>query len=192
MRIDDLLGKHLSRSMLGVLRHHPEQYALRMDKDGWVDALDFGKAINQIAQCVVVCDCDSLKKLVLELDLQDRIEFHTNRCKAMYGHSTSKFSPANSQVPAAPIFHGTSTSRLSTIESYGLLPMHRRFVQLTTDYEYASRVAAKYGDDPMVMQVVVDAATRSGTRFYPTSTHVWLSTEIPAEALELGVGRDFW
>ena len=49
--------------------------------------------------------------------------------------------PTAFAIPEAPLFHGTDAGVWSVIQTYGLLPQNRFFVQLTTDFEYAEEIA---------------------------------------------------
>jgi RNA:NAD 2'-phosphotransferase (TPT1/KptA family) len=77
------------------------------------------------------------------------------------------------------------------IECFGLLPSKRRFVQLTTDFDYANEIANSKSRSPIVLQVATAAALESNVSFYPTATHVWLSTSIPATCLQVWMD-DAW
>lgn len=183
--MDERLQDRLRRGILFALRHRPEQFNLRMDSEGWVDTLELADAVNHICQFTKVDDRDDVKKLVLEIGLSDRIQSHEDRSRAAYGHSTVRFNPTQMAIPTSPLFHGTSASNLSLIECFGLTPMRRRFVQLTTDFEYAHEVASRSSGQPLVLQVRTAAALELGIQFYPTSTHVWLSGAIPFVCLQL-------
>lgn len=182
--MDERFQDRLRRGILFALRHRPEKFNLRMDSNGWVDTLELVDAVNLICDFVKVDDRDDVKALVLELGLSDRIQFHEDKSRAAYGHSTIHFNPTQAAVPTIPLFHGTSASNLPLIECFGLTPMRRRLVQLTTEFEYAHNVASRSNSQPMVLQVMTTAALELGVQFHPTSTHVWLCGAVPFECLQ--------
>ena len=77
------------------------------------------------------------------------------------------------------------------IECFGLSPAKRRFVQLTTDFDYASQIANSHSRSPIVLQVSTTEAIANGVRFYSTDTHVWLATAVPATCLQVWLDDTF-
>ena len=181
----------VSRTILKALRHEPESYGLRMDQDGWVSSSEFGHLVAQLTGNDESLNCDDLQNSILTLGLSDRIQFEDGRFRACYGHSAMQFAPALAAVPIVPLYHGTSAENWRMIECFGLLPSKRRFVQLTTDFDYANEIATSNSRSPIVIQVATAAALESYVSFYPTGTHVWLSTSIPATCLQVWM-EDAW
>jgi putative RNA 2'-phosphotransferase len=183
------MNKHqvndIRRMILVALRHDPSSFDLRMDSNGWVDIPALGDAINIMLDCEQDWDAPSVLYFLNEIGLNDRVQFRSGLCRAAYGHSTPKFEPNNATTPDGPLFHGTSSTLVSMIELFGLQPRSRRFVQLTTDFDYALEIATNGKGQPVVFQIQSKIATELGVSFYPTGSHVWLSTPIPADSLQL-------
>lgn len=168
-----------------ALRHTPELYALRMDADGWVSCGEFGPLVSQLSGSESIPNFDEIQNTICKLGIGDRVQFKDGFIRAHYGHSTKRFSPRVSTPPNVPLFHGTSADNWSMIESFGLSPNGRRCVQLTTDFDYASKIASSSGRSPIVLQITTASAISNGVSFYPTDSHVWLSTAIPPECLQV-------
>jgi putative RNA 2'-phosphotransferase len=181
----------VSRTILKALRHKPESYGLRMDQDGWVSSSEFGHLVAQLTGSEESLNCDGLQNSIRQLGLSDRIQFEDGRFRASYGHSANQFAPSLAAAPTTPLYHGTSAENWRMIECFGLLPSKRRFVQLTTDFDYASEIASSKSRSPIILQVTTVAALGSKVSFYPTGTHVWLSTSIPATCLQVWMD-DAW
>ncbi len=124
------------------------------------------------------------KLLMRKLGMADRVQFDQYCCRAAYGHSTHCYQPTTFAEPSEPLFHGTSASNWQMIECIGLAPMGRRFVQLTSDFNYASHVASK-SSAPVVLQVLRAQALADGVRFVATGSHAWLADAIPAHLLQV-------
>jgi RNA:NAD 2'-phosphotransferase (TPT1/KptA family) len=93
--------------------------------------------------------------------------------------------PANTgSLPDAYLFHGTAASNLDFIDCFGLQPNGRRYVQLTSDFEYAMEIASRNAGEAVVLQIRTAAALESGVHFFATRTHVWLATAIPSDCLQ--------
>ena len=176
--------KPLGRKILRVLRHVPEEVFLKMEPDGWVHVEHLGDVINQWCCCSTRWTTSSLQPLMQELGIADRVQFDRHWVRAKYGHSTQWYQPTTYADPAEPLFHGTSAINWQMIECFGLLPMGRRFVQLTTDFDYANSVAST-SNAPVVLQVLRAQALADGARFVNTGSHVWLAERIPASRLQV-------
>ena len=187
---DERSESPLARKILRILRHVPEEAALRMDRDGWVHAPQLGEAINAWCQSNTRWQACSLAPLMREIGLNDRIQFDGEWCRASYGHSTRFYQPTTFAVPTQPLFHGTGAEKWGSIECFGLAPMQRRFVQLTTDFSYAEHVAAK-SKAPLVLQILREQAIADRIQFVATGTHVWLAEAIPPHLLQ-GWLSDCW
>jgi len=175
----------LRRQVLAALRHTPEKFQLRMDRDGWVDALDIGDVVNMLLGAERQWDCDTLQRFVLELGLAERVQFKNGYCRASYGHSTPHFKPIQASNPDCCLYHGTNSDNVPLIDIFGLQPGNRRFVHLSADIEYASHIACKDYQQPVVYQIRRLDSIELGVQFFSTGTHVWLSNAIPADCLQL-------
>ena len=126
-----------------------------------------------------------MDEILSNLELIDRVQTKFGFVRAAYGDSTVSFTPSASTIPDHPLFHGTSARNWSMIECFGLSPVKRRFVQLTTDFDYASQIAYSHGRSPVVLQVATAQAIENGVKFYPTDTHVWQSSTIPPTYIQV-------
>ncbi len=187
----------LRRTILKALRHKPNDFGMRMDCDGWVDIRHVGLIACPFIADETDIDLDDVFKLVSDLDFGDRVEVLADCIRATYGHSTKHFRPTKLTIPKEPLFHGTSCDFWPLINTFGLLPGNRRFVQLTSDFDYAQEIAESHKGKPIVIQISTSHATELGVQFYGTSTHVWLATKIPSDCLQLWLvdppcGDDDW
>jgi putative RNA 2'-phosphotransferase len=161
-----------------------------MDSDGWVSTFELGRLYRQLTGSNAP-DVEQLQHVIRDIDLIDRVQTKSCFVRAAYGHSTDKFSPSISAVPDQPLYHGTSAHNWSMIECFGLSPTKRRFVQLTTDFDYASQIAKSHGKSPIVLQVATAHAIECNVKFYPTGMHVWQATTIPSICLQVWMDDAF-
>lgn len=101
------------------------------------------------------------------------------------GHSVALAGVAVAGQPPSLLFHGTDTNVLSAIREYGLRPMGRRRVHLTSDICYAREVADAKGDRPVVLEIDTLPACRYGVRFYVATAHVWLADTVPPQFIQV-------
>jgi putative RNA 2'-phosphotransferase len=171
-------NQHLQRSILRALRHAPQDFGLTMDADGWVPRSQVESLIHR----GYLDDPDQFQLLLMQLG--DRIQVKGEFVRAAYGHSCDEYQPTQNSIPDKPLFHGTTDERWPMIEMFGLVPGRRKFVQLTSDFDYANNIAHLQLGEPIVLQVTTQAAIQAGIKFYPTGTHVWLAERLPAEFLQ--------
>jgi len=69
------------------------------------------------------------------------------------------------------------------IAKEGLLPMNRDFVHLSEDVATAQQVGARHDTHPVIYRIAARDAAKNGILFYPTSSRVWLVSELPARFL---------
>lgn len=191
INLDGISNDILRRTILKALRHTPELYRLNMDNDGWVSSVEMGQLINQLTGTDFELDLDEVHRVFQAIDLIDRVQFKQGFVRAAYGHSSNRFAPSTFAIPEQPLFHGTSADNWSMIECFGLSTAKRRFVQLTTDFDYASQIAKSHIRSPIVLQVSTTKAIANCVRFYSTDSHVWLATAIPATCLQVWLDETF-
>lgn len=170
------------RTVAHALRHAPESHFLEMDADGWVDLDLLLLSLRYSRPECGPLSADDLKAVVGE-EGAARFEIKGDKIRALYGHSraTSQYRPS----PERPVFlyHGTRADLLDSIRADGLRPMRRRFVHLSSDWNYASAVANKETGTPVVLVVGAYKAAEAGTAFYPANGHVWLADTVPPQFL---------
>jgi putative RNA 2'-phosphotransferase len=168
----------LSRTISYALRHHPEEFGLQPDAEGWVGVDDLLGALRRRRQWDGVSPAD-LGRIVESGDKQ-RFEMANGRIRALYGHSGRM---RIERVPAEPpdvLYHGTTRAAASMILHEGLGPMRRQFVHLSIDVPTALAVGRRRDTHPVILRVDAAAAYRDGVHFYEGNEQVWLADAIPA------------
>ena len=102
--------------------------------------------------------------------------------RARYGHSFPVRRIGTAEPPPELLYHGTTDGKSATINRVGLQPMDRFFVHLTSNLDYAASVGTTKGEAG-ILRVRARLAHEAGVPFYRANSHVWLTTEIPAEFL---------
>jgi putative RNA 2'-phosphotransferase len=133
---------------------------------------------------------------LVEHVLWQRVQLFGENIRATYGHTTPLLDPVDSLIPDSPLFRGTSWELWLLIKHVGLAPAGRRFVQITTDFDYANRIARGRSANPLVLQVATQAALDVGVKFFNFGIHVWQYTAIPSCCLQAWTTHappnDFW
>lgn len=166
----------LSKFLSFVLRHHPEQYDLKLDEEGFV-------LLNDLIECIKStghswAEIKDIEKLISEGE-KKRFEIRGDKIRALYGHSV-KVKIEDSFCPEGFLYHGTSPDKLPEILRDGLFPMERQFVHLSRDKETAEAVGRRHHPEPVILEVDAVRACENGIKFFDRG-EVVLSERIPPE-----------
>ncbi|MDM0108659.1 RNA 2'-phosphotransferase [Variovorax sp. J22R24] len=176
----DLVPK--SRLLARVLRHKPELWGVKLDREGWctVEALMEGAA--KVGQML------SLGELHEIVATNDKARFTLSpdgvRIRAAQGHSVPVVLNLRTVVPPPVLYHGTVRKNLPAIRREGLKPMSRHAVHLSATKEAAAAVGGRRGA-PVVLIVDSYAMNRAGFEFQQAENDVWLTAAVPPQFLKL-------
>jgi putative RNA 2'-phosphotransferase len=175
MTIDPL---RLSKTMAYALRHHPEQFHLQLDAEGWVLVVDLLAALRQRTPSWQQIDIDDLVAAIAQSD-KKRYEIRDDKIRAYYGHSIAQKMEREASVPPTTLFHGTTPEAALMIKNQGLKIMGRQYVHLSEDLETARQVALRRTRRPVILEVRARDAHQQGIVFYLGNDSVWLADPIP-------------
>lgn len=164
----------ISRFLSYVLRHHPDEIGLVLDREGWV-AID--ELLAALAAHGRALDRTSLETIVRESDKQ-RFAIRGDRIRANQGHSVQVDLALPPSEPPALLYHGTVRGVLEAIRREGLLKGSRTHVHLSADVETAAKVGARRGK-PVILAIDAAAMHLLGHRFFRSDNGVWLVFAVP-------------
>ena len=172
---------NIIRTLVYILRHHPWDYGLDLDHEGWTDLQQLTDALRLRNP-----DCYSLTptRLVKLIEPMDRFQIRDGKIRASYGHSIALRKPPEPATPPATLLHGTERTALQLIFEAGLKPMGRQFVHLTSSFDWVtnfiqSKAAA------VILVLDSQAAHQVGITFRQANEQVWLSDPIPVAFLTI-------
>ncbi len=173
----------LSKAVSYILRHAPWEYELELDDEGWVRLEDLLAGLRTEPKFVSI----TTKDLVLMIEQSDkkRHELKDERIRALYGHSLPGKLVRERAVPPDILYHGSLRGFLDSILRLGLRPMNRQYVHLSVDVVTAKVVAARKGQDIMLLEIPARRMYDAGVPFYQGNEKVWLADAIPKEWLTL-------
>jgi len=174
-----------SRLLSYILRHHPEQYGLQLDSEGWVNVSLLLEALDARGESMSLLELQE----VVETNDKRRFAFSADRelIRAVQGHSVSVDLDWPVKRPPDRLYHGTVERFLPSIRESGLLPMKRHHVHLSANYETARQVGGRRGK-PVVLQVDSLGLHQAGRVFRVSENGVWLVDEVPPAYLSLSSG----
>ena len=180
--MEDRILTRASKYIALLLRHHPEEGGITLDKHGWCKTGDLVKAVRARYPGFSAADLET----IVETDEKHRYCFdqHHQRIRAQYGHSVPVDVELRKAIPPGVLYHGTAVKTLPIILRDGLMPMSRLYVHLSTDVETAKAVAVRHGK-PVVLRVDTKRMAEDGIDFWIAENGVWLVKSVPAKYLSV-------
>lgn len=156
---------HISKEISYALRHHPEEYGLALDAQGFVEIADLLAAVNAKHPGRRPVTSSDLEEIVATSE-KKRHEISGTRIRALYGHSCKEQVVHEQAVPPSVLYHGTARRFLPSIFDQGLLPMERQYVHLSADIPTALEVGRRRDARSALLIVDAKRASASGIGFY--------------------------
>jgi putative RNA 2'-phosphotransferase len=172
-------GAAFSKAVSYALRHHPEEFGLHLDPEGWVDVDELIAGLRTTPDWADV-EVDDLVEM-LATSTRRRHQLEGGRIRALYGHSVAEGPALVAAEPPDVLYHGTAAASLPSIRSQGLLPGPRRFVHLSTTFDLAARIGSRK-DARTVIVLTVDAraAASAGIVFSRAGDEIFVAERVPA------------
>lgn len=163
-----------------LLRHHPEEAGLTMDRHGWVSVEELIQGVNRRGKHRL--DREALEAIVAR-DEKGRYRFNEvhSKIKCCQGHSIPWVEPELTYgPPPAYLYHGTTTAALRAIEASGAIEkMERHAVHLQPTEGKAWPSARRWGLKPVVLQIDAKAMAEEGFAFGMADNQVWCTHRVP-------------
>lgn len=168
------LGKTISYA----LRHHPEEFQLTLDKEGWCSLTDLIQALRSHGYESV--SIDDIEYILTHSD-KKRYEIEEDRIRAYYGHSFAQKLSCVAKEPPEFLYHGTARRFEASIRTQGLLPQQRQYVHLSSKKETAIMVGKRHDANPVILTINAHQAWVDGIAFYDANDATWLCEQLPPE-----------
>jgi len=174
----------LSKTISHALRHKPDEYGIKLDKDGWIDLKILIEALKIKSTTFYNLNEDDIY-LMIEQSIKKRHEINGQKIRAVYGHSTDVEIEFPEKEPPLKLYHGTSYGVSKLILLDGLRPMSRQYVHLSSEIDDAFNVGRRKDKAPLVLEIDAHKASIAGLKFYLTDNNIWLSKFVPAEFIHI-------
>ncbi|MBS3781260.1 MAG: RNA 2'-phosphotransferase [Candidatus Thermoplasmatota archaeon] len=152
------LSKHLSY----LLRHHPEDADLVLDKRGFTD---LEAVIDSLKNTKHSWASREDIEYLIENSEKKRFEIKDDMIRALYGHSI-EVDIEEREEPPDILYHGTSPDSLTSIFEEGLKPMGRQYVHLSISEQEAIEVGKRHHPEPVILEIDASSASEDGIAFY--------------------------
>ncbi|RAK04156.1 putative RNA 2'-phosphotransferase [Halanaerobium saccharolyticum] len=174
----------LSKTISYILRHHPEDFDLKLKPDASVETDELLQALKDKFNNITKNDLIQLVKN----DAKGRFSFleDRKRIRANYGHSIEGVNPDYQAVkPPEILYHGTRPEVKEKIMIAGLKPMGRNYVHLSVGVKEAKKVAFRRTSQPVIFKIEALRAFHAGQNFYKTAEDIYLTDQLFADYLSL-------
>ena len=170
----------ISKTVSYALRHKPEEFSLKLDKEGWVDFDVFCKALAEHKPATYV-DKETIEKIIAESE-KKRFELADGKIRATYGHSISTKIEFKESIPPNILFHGTSHKAYDLICKEGLKPMNRQYVHLSVDAATARKVGSRHDRNPVILVIDSPKMYSDGFKFFHSANDgTWMCESVPVK-----------
>lgn len=167
----------ISRKISYLLRHHPEEAKLKVDRYGYVSVKELINAVGiSPADLDAIVEGDDKKRFVFSAD--------KSQIKCAQGHSFSVELEMAATISPPILYHGTASRFISAIKTEGLKAMSRLHVHLSFDIDTAYAVGKRHGS-PVIFCVDCEQMTADGYLFYQAENGMWLTEVVPPKYLKL-------
>lgn len=172
--------KDTSKAISYALRHKPEEFNLKLDKEGWVDFDVFCKALAEHKPTIYV-DKETIEKIIAESD-KKRFELVDGKIRATYGHSIDTKIEFKESIPPNILFHGTSHKAYDLICKEGLKSMNRQYVHLSVDAATARKVGSRHDRNPVILVIDSSRMYSDGFKFFHSANDgTWMCESVPSK-----------
>ncbi|BAN89626.1 RNA 2'-phosphotransferase [Aeropyrum camini] len=170
----------LSKTLAGILRHHPGRYGVRLSRDGWARVRDVVEGLRRAGWGWV----EEWHVVGVALhDPKGRYELKEGLIRARYGHSIPvKVEPLPGEPPPT-LYHGTTEERVELIMEKGIVRGRRLKVHLTSSLEDAIDTGLRHGSSVAVLVVDVECLKKRGLRVEKMSRTVYTVDWVPPECI---------
>lgn len=162
-----------------ILRHHPDEFGLVLDQEGFVSLKELHQAIIEEKDWSFV-RISHIKDIVNFSD-KKRFETKGDKIRASYGHSLAVQLDYQSVIPPKFLYHATTRKAYPHILEKGLLPMGRQYVHLTIDKELSLRIGKRRDKKPVLLEIQAKRAAEAGIEFYCPNELIYLVKTLPPQ-----------
>ena len=173
----------LSRTMAGVLRHFPERFDLKMDRQGFVDLRSFVNALQRKQRRYHWLRPHHIVAII-ETDNKGRYEYRDGMIRATYAHSFEVELDHPAGVAPEKLYYPTTLEEVDIVLEVGLKPSDRKMVHLSKGIGDAVNAGRVRTENPIILEVDAQGATEDGILIQKAGKTVYLTTDVPPKYLK--------
>jgi len=175
----------ISITMTYVLRHHPEEFGIKLDEYGLTDINGFLEAMRKYDARSKELAMDNLLEIVATCPKQ-RYHIIDGKIGAQGGHNKRLGIKIIKPIAIPPdiLYHGTTPEASKIIRGDGIRGMDRQGANLSIDTETAIIVGKRRCKVPVVLIVDCKKAYKDGIIFYREGNGIYSVEFMPAKYIK--------
>ncbi|HDN96271.1 MAG: RNA 2'-phosphotransferase [Thermoplasmata archaeon] len=182
--MDDREIKKLSSILIGILRHFPQQFNIKLDPHGWANIDEVCEAIkNKIDRFYWI-----RKKHVVALALTDekgRYQLKEGKIRATYAHTIEVDLSDLPEADVDTLYYPVTEEELEIVLEQGLLPTDRNKVHLSGSVEKAVEAGKTRVENPVILKIDAKKAMKDGVDIRKAGKEVYIADQIDAKYISI-------
>ncbi len=182
--MDDREVRKLSSVLIGILRHFPQQFNVKLDTHGWADIDEVCNAIKSRIDRFYWLR----KKHVVALALTDekgRYQLREGKIRATYAHTIEVDLSDLPDADVDTLYYPVTEEELEIVLEQGLLPTDRNKVHLSGSVEKAMEAGKTRVDNPVILKIDAKKAMEEGVVIKKAGKEVYIADEIDAKYISV-------
>jgi putative RNA 2'-phosphotransferase len=168
----------LSRLMHYILGARPDEFGLVPDQEGFIPIKELLKVIHDEPHMAYVRE-SHLREVILH-DRGDAFEVAERKIRCRKRNFVSLKGQDAVANPPKLLFKGVKRKAYPAVLVHGLVPGAGDHVVMTTDRDLAIRIARRQDQRPVIFEIRAQAASESGTAFFPFGDSLYVADRVPA------------
>lgn len=182
--MDDREVRKLSSILIGILRHFPQQFNVKLDSHGWADIDEVVNAIkNKIDRFYWL-----RKRHVVALALTDekgRYQLREGKIRATYAHTIEVDLSDLPDADVDALYYPVTEEELEIVLEQGLLPTDRNKVHLSGSIEKAMEAGKTRVENPVILKIDAKKAMEDGIVIKKAGKEVYIADKIDAKYISV-------
>jgi putative RNA 2'-phosphotransferase len=163
------------------LRHKPFKAGFKLDDYGWVGIEDLLKSLKENDILATLEDLETINNAMPIKRWE--IDSVKNKIRATHGHSVPIKIDLPFKKPPRILYHGSKIDLIPAVLKYGILPMWRQFVNLSSEEENAIEYSEKKNGHSIIFGVSAEEMFINDFIFYNPQKTIWITRFIPLDYL---------
>jgi len=171
--------KKLSGILIGILRHFPEQFGIKLDSHGWGDMEKIAEAIRHKIDRYYWVRKKHIEAIALT-DEKGRYQSKNGKIRATYAHTIEV---DLSDLPKADVdilYYPVTEEELEIVLEQGIFPTDRNKVHLSRTVEKAMEAGKVRTENPILLKIDAKKAIEDGVDIRKATKDVYITDEISA------------
>lgn len=178
--MDDKELKKLSGILIGILRHFPQQFGVKIDSHGWAEIDEVCNAIkSKIDRFYWV-----RKKHIVALALTDekeRYQLREGKIRATYAHTIEVDLTDLPEADVDYLYYPVTEEEVDIVMEQGILPTDRNKVHLSGTKEKAIEAGKIRVENPVLLEIDARKAMEEGVDIRKAGRDVYVTDKVDAK-----------